>query len=260
MDELVIEDKKYISSKRAAKMTGYAKDYVGQLCREGRVAARLVGRSWYVLEAAIQDHRFGPPMSEASVGRDNPVLEKPASVETPSTWESPRYEAISDEVLPSVNRLREAEPVQNLEDSWKAWFNRFEHQDPEPAPTESVGEEDVIEELEPAPTLEEIGAPTESVGEEIEEDLESVPVPIHAYQRPPKEFLPVDVSVVTEAPRKSTIKKRRSGLMIRMTQVTGAVVALVIATLAVLNSGYIDQYIPSSSQASIITGMSLYNK
>ncbi|MHB1163603.1 MAG: hypothetical protein ACYCZZ_03760, partial [Minisyncoccota bacterium] len=59
MDELLIEGKKYISSKQAAKITGYAKDYIGQLCREGRVSARLVGRSWYVLEAAIQDHRFG---------------------------------------------------------------------------------------------------------------------------------------------------------------------------------------------------------
>lgn len=37
MDELIIGEKTYLSSKRAAKITGYAKDYVGQLCREGRV-------------------------------------------------------------------------------------------------------------------------------------------------------------------------------------------------------------------------------
>lgn len=59
MDELLIGDEKYISTKRAAKITGYAKDYVGQLCREGRVSARQVGRAWYVLETAIKEHRFG---------------------------------------------------------------------------------------------------------------------------------------------------------------------------------------------------------
>ncbi len=59
MDELTFGGKKYISSKKAAKITGYAKDYVGQLCREGRVKARLVGRSWYVLEESIREHRFG---------------------------------------------------------------------------------------------------------------------------------------------------------------------------------------------------------
>jgi hypothetical protein len=51
MDELTLDDKAYLSSKRAAQVTGYAKDYVGQLCREGRVEARLVGRNWYVLES-----------------------------------------------------------------------------------------------------------------------------------------------------------------------------------------------------------------
>ena len=74
MDELVIGDKKYVSSKQAAKVTGYAKDYIGQLCREGRVPARLVGRSWYVLESAIHDHRFGdqktPREQEASAAEE----------------------------------------------------------------------------------------------------------------------------------------------------------------------------------------------
>ena len=50
--------RQYVSSKRAAKITGYAKDYVGQLCREGRVSARLVGRNWYVLESSIREAPF----------------------------------------------------------------------------------------------------------------------------------------------------------------------------------------------------------
>lgn len=59
MDELVIGEKRYVSSKRAAEITGYAKDYVGQLCREGYVEAKMVGRGWYVLEESIREHRFG---------------------------------------------------------------------------------------------------------------------------------------------------------------------------------------------------------
>ena len=102
MDEILIEEKKYISSKQAAKITGYAKDYIGQLCREGRVPARLVGRSWYVLEAAIHDHRFN---DEENTHKNQPP--RPVYVRNglpPPTWESPRYEAISSEELPSDMR------------------------------------------------------------------------------------------------------------------------------------------------------------
>jgi hypothetical protein len=60
MNEITIGDKVYISAKRAAEITGYARDYVGQLCREGHMDAKMVGRSWYVYEPAIRAHRFGP--------------------------------------------------------------------------------------------------------------------------------------------------------------------------------------------------------
>ncbi|TSD04852.1 MAG: hypothetical protein Greene07147_906 [Parcubacteria group bacterium Greene0714_7] len=56
MDELVISGKKYISSKRASELTGYAKDYVGQLARGGKVPATRIGRAWYVDEAALILH------------------------------------------------------------------------------------------------------------------------------------------------------------------------------------------------------------
>src|SRR3989344_5795304 len=52
-ESLIFEGKKFISSKRASEITGYAKDYIGQLCRAGRIEARLVGRNWYVEEESI---------------------------------------------------------------------------------------------------------------------------------------------------------------------------------------------------------------
>lgn len=56
MDEIIVNQIKYISSKRASAATGYAKDYVGQLVRQGKVDARKVGRSWYVNEGQILKH------------------------------------------------------------------------------------------------------------------------------------------------------------------------------------------------------------
>jgi len=56
MDEIEIGGTRYISSKRASEITGYAKDYIGQLARGGKIAATRVGRAWYVDEQAIKKH------------------------------------------------------------------------------------------------------------------------------------------------------------------------------------------------------------
>lgn len=58
-DELAINGRLYISSRRAAKECKYTKDYVGQLARAGKVEAQLVGRSWYVDSESIHAHKDG---------------------------------------------------------------------------------------------------------------------------------------------------------------------------------------------------------
>lgn len=57
MDSVVIDEKRFISSKRAAELAGYTPDYVGQLCRARKIEARLIGRSWYVAEDSILAHK-----------------------------------------------------------------------------------------------------------------------------------------------------------------------------------------------------------
>ena len=57
MDELEIQGKKYISSKRASQLTGYAKDYVGQLARGGKIAGTRMGRAWFVEEKALLSYK-----------------------------------------------------------------------------------------------------------------------------------------------------------------------------------------------------------
>jgi hypothetical protein len=55
---LVMDGKAFISSAQAARLVGYTKDYVGQLCRAGKLDAKLIGRSWYVSEESITQHKL----------------------------------------------------------------------------------------------------------------------------------------------------------------------------------------------------------
>ncbi|MFA6414413.1 MAG: helix-turn-helix domain-containing protein [Candidatus Paceibacterota bacterium] len=254
MDEILIGEKKYVSSKQAAKLTGYAKDYVGQLCREGRVPARLVGRSWYVLESAIHDHRFNEQSEEKESQPENAALA--------STWEAPHYEAIPADVLPVQNpeELLEKEAEddgkimnfatpQNLQDSWKAWFDRIEN--PKAA----------------APS-----APSKVEEREIES--REVSVPVHAIHHPEYKPLPEELSprrtrlAATQPVREEEYEQemprreeRRTGRRLGAAfQLVGALVALVMASLAVVGSGYFDEYIISTNQAGMFAGVGLYNR
>src|ERR1035437_237858 len=55
--DLFFENKKYISAKDAAHLTSYTSDYVGQLCRANKVESKKIGRTWYVSEESILDHK-----------------------------------------------------------------------------------------------------------------------------------------------------------------------------------------------------------
>ncbi|MCR4333537.1 MAG: helix-turn-helix domain-containing protein [Patescibacteria group bacterium] len=267
MDELLIEDKKYVSSKRAAKMTGYAKDYVGQLCREGRVPARLVGRGWYVLESAIQDHRFGDSTATKTSSAK--------AIETPIAYESPRYEAADAEVFPPVNRLREKEQnhptddtdmaAQRLQDTWQAWFDRFDHA----APISTSITNDAIEE---SPEVADMAVPIEIKKEEKEPDA----VPIRAIHQTP--YQPVQRAVLPQEEgdegggeedsyeiktyEPAIASKPETTTTARAIQMSGVLVAAIIFIAAALGSGYFDTYINSNNNRGIglFAGVSFYNR
>lgn len=48
----------YISSKRAAEITGYTQDYVGQLARGGNIIAQRVSGLWYVVEESLRNYKL----------------------------------------------------------------------------------------------------------------------------------------------------------------------------------------------------------
>ena len=287
MDEILIEEKKYISSKQAAKVTGYAKDYIGQLCREGRVPARLVGRSWYVLETAIRDHRFGDQKTEQEIQSEHhPASDLPAESQASvfsSTWESPRYEASTPKTLHSINRLldvespepvddvienphEESESSQHLQASWKAWFDHAT--DTKPAfdiiavATSPEGRE--IEQEATSIVIAHDDDETEVKTEEAAEKEENVPI-YSMYNQPPEELLPRYASRIS-TPHKQYSQKvppqasQEGDMTRRAIQIIGVLIAVVAISIAILGSGYLDEYVLSYNQASVISGIILYTK
>ena len=47
----------YVSAARAAHITGYHPDYVGQLARSGKILSRQIGNRWYVDRDQIVSHK-----------------------------------------------------------------------------------------------------------------------------------------------------------------------------------------------------------
>lgn len=121
MDELDVGGKKYISSKRASELTGYAKDYVGQLLRAGKVSGTRFGRAWYVEEAEILRHagKVVVPDVPATASATSVIESKPKVVlqrsakpalaphmitpaVLPKTWSSIQYIEDTSDLFPSL--------------------------------------------------------------------------------------------------------------------------------------------------------------
>lgn len=121
MDEITLEGKVYISSKRAAELTGYAKDYIGQLARSKKITATRVGRAWYVLQADIQQHASGDDVSSRKIEdiQEKEVVDSKSSVtkessEIPSSLrvESPQG------FTRALSTLQHNSPTQNVFKTW----------------------------------------------------------------------------------------------------------------------------------------------
>ena len=54
---LFFENKKFISVKTASSLTGYTRDYVGQLCRQNKIESRRIGRAWYVSPESLLNYK-----------------------------------------------------------------------------------------------------------------------------------------------------------------------------------------------------------
>ncbi len=224
MDELQIDDKKYVSSKRAAELTGYAKDYVGQLCREGKIEARLVGRSWYILESAIQDHRFGQQKDKVSSAPGN---------EPHRAFESdvPRYSTEPVNLIPEVieEDTTAREPQTNIEEI-----------------REDMPQN---EEAEEAKGVE--AAPLEVFEQEPATIYQAETVPLQRFKSTERTFSEAATNVRPLMPPKTDFKIVKGLLWLGF---------LSSALLAALGTGYFDAIVPNLGPISILAGIASYFK
>src|SRR3989338_10462388 len=56
-DEITLDDKSYVSSKRASELSGYSQDYIGQLARGGYIDAQRVGGLWYIYLDSLKSYK-----------------------------------------------------------------------------------------------------------------------------------------------------------------------------------------------------------
>ena len=59
MDTVVLDGTSYVKVAVAAKQFDYTSDYLGQLCRAGKLDAQLVGRTWFVNPDSVAAHKAG---------------------------------------------------------------------------------------------------------------------------------------------------------------------------------------------------------
>lgn len=68
MDSVVLDGVQYLRVAVAAKQFDYTPDYLGQLCRAGKLDARLVGRTWFVNPDSVAEHKASTYRGEKETG------------------------------------------------------------------------------------------------------------------------------------------------------------------------------------------------
>ncbi|MBI4088392.1 hypothetical protein HY418_03395 [Candidatus Kaiserbacteria bacterium] len=80
-DEVVLDGKPYVTSRRASEISGYAQDYIGQLSRSALIEARRVGGLWYVSMPSLDSYKSKadlyvpePPQTTVSSAPDSLLM------------------------------------------------------------------------------------------------------------------------------------------------------------------------------------------
>jgi hypothetical protein len=291
MEELTLDGKKYVSSKRAAEITGYAKDYIGQMCREGRVEARQVGRAWYVLESALRHHRFGKAKEETKtkvveVQKEVEIKEiKPVSVVT-NTWEAPRYHSETPEFMAEIKKPEAVEgsesinllnsepeiasdrkdPLKDLQSAWKEWFAVKQTPELEPEHLLADHEEGHVRSEDgsvistayssvetPLASYSPVYAPEDGF---IESEAVSIPIARLTDKVEIEEKEKLDEIAVYKK-QKTSRKARRSGRglggLVLVIRTVLIVVAVISIFIGVIGTGVAHNYIPKSYQTSVLS-------
>lgn len=69
METVEVQGVTYVRAKDIARKYGYTSDYIGQLCRAGKIHAQQVGRNWFVVEDSVAEHKDGRYRSVKEVSK-----------------------------------------------------------------------------------------------------------------------------------------------------------------------------------------------
>lgn len=116
------DGKDYISAQRAAKITGYHQDYVGQLARSGKILSRQIGNRWYVDREGLVEHKRHNDALLAAVQTESVGLAKPEELQPPQEEEKQGHftyfsEAVSPSPIhePTIETIANESPQEILE-------------------------------------------------------------------------------------------------------------------------------------------------
>lgn len=186
MKEITLNGRTYLSTKRAAEITGYTTDYVGQLARKGSVAAEQVGRNWYVAEDAIKKHKFGEyagavmeekeadaPALEILVEGAEEVASTPAEQKEEQVSSELEVTEVTEEETPATQEFEDpAVTVAAMQEAWDEWYKNQR--------TVSSDQEEVFLKREDVTT------------KAVEEEEQEVPITVSE--------MPIEEPAVTEMP------------------------------------------------------------
>ncbi len=137
MEVISIDGVDYEKVTTLAKRFKYTTDYIGQLCRAGKVQAKLIGRTWYVHEPSLQNHKkvrykktspddknsfesnkikisrldVPPVLAKTTAKVIETKVEQSKNFERHVAWKPVRYEEDDSALLPELSGARIKEPV-----------------------------------------------------------------------------------------------------------------------------------------------------
>ena len=118
METLHLDGKEYVKAAVAAEKTGYTTDYVGQLCRAGKLDSHLIGRSWYVNIDELGSHRSHAKRAVRVKAREQvrKAIEEQKRLEEERAREKAlerriKYEEDDTELIPHLRKVEEGEKI-----------------------------------------------------------------------------------------------------------------------------------------------------
>ncbi len=113
---LFVNGKKYITAREASALFGYESDYVGQLIRAGRVAGKLVGRSWFLDPEELEQYMKNRSREARGRKRGSRAQVKPLVARVHTYERLPQQSIFNPSKLPGAG---------NVPDQLLSWWPTF---------------------------------------------------------------------------------------------------------------------------------------